>query len=288
VDAADRRALIWLAGIIAVSLLLRLLTWSELADGGQARYVKTTLFGGAAAAVVWLLMRIQVPSTSPVPLLSAAAVLLAGDAIHYVRLANPIARGGPIVAVAATFPDEATARRQWDLETSGAGRVRVEGGALVLESPPGATAYAQARLGQVPDVRVNWWLPVGLAERERDERLTWRAAVQRTHGFYVVAELRSLLIQAVGYGLHITYPDERGAARGHEIAHSVGTDGRPHDWVLTRDGREIALSLDGQRVWAAPPREELGQLKLGETKNDPQHGGSMRVEAASYASTLRR
>jgi hypothetical protein len=274
--------------VVAVSLALRLLSWNAMADGAQARYVKTTLFGGFAACAVWFLIRIQTTPLSRLPLLCAALVLLSGDAIHYARLANPITRGGPVLAFAPSLADEPAARRAFDFETAGPGRVRFEPGAVVLESPPNGTAYMTGKLGPLPDVRVNWWLPVGLAERGRAERLTWRASINRTGGFYVVTELRNLLIQAVGYGIHITYPDERKAAHGYEIQHPVGTDGRPHDWLLTRDNRQIALSIDGRQVWSAPSVEEFNLVKLGETKVDPEHGGSMRVESVAYSTALIR
>jgi hypothetical protein len=277
-----------LLAVIAVSVALRLLTWNALADGDHTRYVKTTLFGGFAAAVVWFLIRIQTTPWSRLPLVCAALVLLSGDAIHYVRFANPISRGGPVVTLNAAFPDEGTARRSFDFETAGGGSVRFESGAVTLQSPPRGTAYMVGKLGTVPDVRINWWLPVGLAERDRSERLAWRATVNRTGGFYVVTELRNLLIQAVGYGIHITYPDERKTLRGNEIQHPVGTDGKPHDWLLVRDNRQISLSIDGRQVWSAQSAEEFNLVKLGETKVDDAHGGSMRVESVSYSTALIR
>ncbi len=286
--AVDRRAVMILAALITLSVGLRLLTWDVIADGGQSRYVKTALFGGASAAVVWILMRVQTGPGSWVPLLAAGLVLFSGDAVHYVRWAHPITRGGPIQVVDTTFADEASARREWDFEMTGGGRVRFEPGAVVLDSPPNSTAYMQGRLGAAPDARINWWLPVGLAERERQERLSWRATIRRTHGYYVVAELRRLLIQVVGYGVHVTYPDEGNVARGQEIPHPLGGDGQPHDWEITRDRHQIRLLIDGREVWSAGQREALGQIKLGETKVDPEHGGSMRVERAAYQSFLER
>lgn len=288
VREAPRRELAVLVAVIAVSLLLRLVTWNELADGLRDRYVKTTIFGAASAAAVWGLMRLQTGAGSWVPILAAAAVLGAGDAVHYVRLANPIVHGGPVLAFNASFADESAARRQWDIETTGGGAVRFDRGAMVLESPAGGTAYVTARLDSTPDARVMWWLPVGLGEREQAERLSWRASVERTGDFYVVTEIRQLLIQVVSYGLHLTYPDERGTARGHEINHPLGGDGQMHEWVLLRNARQISLSIDGKQVWAAPQRQLWNQVKLGETKADAQHGGRMRVEAVSYTSTLER
>jgi hypothetical protein len=285
---ADRRALLLLVGLVAVSLVLRILTWDVVADGPRARFVKTAILGAAAASTVWALIRVQTKAASRVPLVCAVIVLVSGDVVHYLRLANPITRGGPIVALETSFGDEAEARRSWDFETSGSGRISAESGALRLESGPGASAYVIARLAAPPDVLQRWWLPVGLIDRERDERIAWRAAVQRTGSFYAVIELRRLLVQVVSYGLHVTYPDENNNQRGSEITHPVGSDGQPHDWRLTRGRGEVSLELDGRQVWKAPAREAFNQLRLGDSKSDPAHGGSMRLERASYASTLVR
>lgn len=288
VPPVNWRPLAALIAIIVISVLLRLMTWDAIADGSQPRYVKTALLGGCAAAVVWWLVRLQVGTHSRGPLLAAAAVLLSGDAVHYVRLAHPITRGGAVQSLVTSFEDEATVRRQWDVDSTGAGQVLFEQGAVRLESPPQAAAYVQARLPRLPDVRVNWWLPVGLAERARTEHVTWRASVKRSETFYAMAELRQLLIQIVSYGVHITYPDEGKVMRGHEIVHPAGSDGLTHAWQLTRDQRQVSLSIDGQQVWSTLQQGELNQIKLGETKNDPQHGGSMRLEHVRYTSALER
>jgi hypothetical protein len=274
--------------IVAVSVGLRLLTWNVIADGAHARYVKTSLFGGFAACAVWFLIRIQTAPFSRLPLVCAALVLLSGDAIHYARLGNPITRGGPVLTFAPALSDEAAARRGFDFETGGPGTVRFEPGAIVLESPANGTAYMLGKLGAIPDVHVNWWLPVGLAERDRAERFTWRAGISRTGGYYTVTEVRQLLVEVVAYGVHIIYPDDRKQLTGFEIQHPVGSDGQVHEWQLSRNGRQISLSLDGKQVWSARSWEEFDQVKLGETKVDAQHGGSMRVEAVSYAATLDR
>ena len=283
----DRLLFGLLALVIVVSVLLRLLTWDVVADGGQSRFVKVTLFAAVSAAVVYVLIRLQTAAGSWIPLFCAVALLLAGDAIHYVRRMHPITRGAPVVEVSVPVTDEVTVRRGWDVELGG-GQARFESGAVVLHSPAGAAAYLNARIPRVPDVATDWWLPAGLADRQRIERLAWRASVDRTGGFYVVCEAARLLIQAVPYGLHITYPDERNDARGHEVQLPAVNDGRVHDWLLVRDSRQITLSFDGRQVWTAPARGELNQMRLGETKRDPAHGGTMRIEAASYALALER
>jgi len=287
-DPFFRRQLLAVTLLIAVSMVLRALSWDPIADGGRSRYLKSVLIAGASAAAVWGLVLLQTGARSWLPTICAALLLVAGDAIHYVRLANPITRGGSIMTVSASFVDEASARQQWDLQASNGGRVRFEGGAVLLESPPGGVAHIEAKLGKLPDVGSNWWLPIGLAERERVEELTWRARINRAGGYYIVAEIRNMLFQAVPYGIHITYPDERNSLRGHEVQHPVGSDGQVHEWRIVRNARDVSLRLDGTTVWSAPQRGELNQMKLGETKTDSEHGGTMRIETASYVTSLDR
>lgn len=285
-DVLRERWVLVMLGVMVVSLALRLVTWSDVADGEHARYVKVALFGVLASLAVWGLVRVQMGARSVVPIVCALVVLLFGDAVHYVRLLNPITRGGAIQTFSATFADPSAAQRQWDVETSGAGKVSFENGAMRLESPPGATAYAIAQFADVPDVHQQWWLPAGLAERDRTEEFTWRATVNRTGDYYVVTEIRHLLVQAVGYGVRVQYPDSKKATQGFDIQTSATADGKAHEWRLARDARQISLSLDGKTVWSAPQQEEMAQAKLGETKVDAAHGGSMRVESVAYHSAL--
>jgi hypothetical protein len=285
-DGAEPRRIGILLTLVAFAVFLRLATWNPVADGPWGRAARLSVLGGAGAIAVWALVRAQAGRHSRLPIVCAAATLLVSDTVHYFRLANPATRGGPVLAFEASFTDDATVRRQWEVETRGGGSARVEGGALVLDSPPGGVAYVVARLADWPSAHRNWLLPVGLLELPRIERVAWRATATRTQPFYVLFEARRLLVQLVEYGVHVTYPDERNAARGHELRHPAGSDGRPHDWLLTRDTREIALWIDGQVVWRAPQREELGQVRLGEPRADAQHGGRLRLDSARYAASL--
>jgi hypothetical protein len=288
IDPLDRQRILILVAVVLISLVLRVVTWDVIADGGQGRFVRTALLGGIAAVVIWGLIRVQTSVRSWLPLICALLVLFAGDAIHYIRLLNPITRGGPVIGFTSTFSDEVALRRQWDVETNGGGRVSVESGMARIESPSGGSAYVIARLPEQPDVLKNWWLPVGLIERERAERLTWLGAVQRTGNFYVVAEIKHLLIQVVGYGLHITYPNASNAAVGHEIQTPIVGDGQPHDWRVTRQNGEIKLDIDGKQLWTAPAREPLDQVRLGDPRTDREHGGTLRLQSVSYAVSLSR
>ena len=282
------RSFLMILGIVVVLVGLRVLTWNEVADGARSRYLKTALFGGASAMVVWFLVLIQTGAKSRLPVWCAAAVLVAGDAVHYVRLANPITWGGALVSFDATFAEGRPLDAMWEVETANGGTAKVEGTTAVLAAGPSATAYVTAKLEKDPDVRERWWLPLGLATLERTETLKWRATVERSGGYLVLVEIRNLLIQAVPYGLHVTYPDAAKKVAGNEIQTQVTLDGKPHDWEIVRDLKEIHLRVDGNEIWKAQQQGPLEQLKLGETKRDAAHGGTFRVERASYRRDLIR
>lgn len=282
------RSFLVILGIVVVLVGLRVLTWNEIADGDRSRYLKTALFGGASAMMVWFLVLLQTGAKSRLPVWCAAAVLLAGDAVHYVRLANPITWGGSLVAFEATFAEGRPLDAMWEVETANGGTAKVEGNSAVLAAGPSATSYISAKLEKDPDVREKWWLPLGLATLERSETLKWRATVERSGGYLVLVEIRNLLIQAVPYGVHVTYPDASKKVTGNEIQTQVTLDGKPHDWEIVRDLREIRLRVDGNEIWKAQQQGPLAQLKLGETKRDAAHGGSLRVERASYRRDLVR
>lgn len=279
-------AIVLVATVILVGL--RVLTWNEVADGARSRYVKTAIFGGASAMMVWFLVLLQVGAQKRWPVYCAVAVMLAGDAVHYVRLANPIVRGGPVVAFNASFASATPLDGQWEVETANGGTARVDGSTAVLTAGPSGTSYILARLPKGPDVRESWWLPLGLATLEREETLSWRAQVDRTGGYFVVTEIKQLLIQAVPYGIHITYPDEMKQAKGYEIQTQVTLDGKIHDWEIIRNPREIRLRVDGNEIWKSRSQGPLGQLKVGESKRDAAHGGTVKVERASYRTVLMR
>ena len=283
-----RRHVTWLGVLLLVSVSLRLATWDVVADGDHARYTRAVAFGAASTIAVWGLIFVQAGARSILPLLSAGIVLLGGDAIHYLRLAHPTMRGGAIQALTSSFMDERTTRAQWDLETSGGGAVRHEQGALILSSPANGTAFMRAKLGPVPDPKTLWWIPIGIGDEARHERVTWHASVQRTGDYYVVANIKQLLIQVVSYGIHITYPDGSKQLRGHEIQHAIGTDGKMHEWQISRGSQGISVSIDGQRVWSAPAHESLQPVQLGESKADPSHGGTMRLEFVDFRTFLAR
>ncbi|NCV00560.1 MAG: hypothetical protein EBV53_05155 [Proteobacteria bacterium] len=77
-------------------------------------------------------------------------------------------------------------------------------------------------------------------------------------------------------------------AKGYEIQTQVTLDGKMHDWEIIRNPREIRLRVDGNEIWKSRSQGPLGQLKVGESKRDAAHGGTIKVERASYRTVLMR
>jgi hypothetical protein len=65
-------------------------------------------------------------------------------------------------------------------------------------------------------------------------------------------------------------------------------DGRPHAWRLVADATTLRLDVDGRQVWSAPEREPLDQLRLGDSRTEPDHGGTVALARASYTRRLAR
>ena len=276
--------------VVGVALLLlfgaRLASWDAIGDGRFRRFALASAVAAAGALLVWLLARKYAGRGEWAALAFALAAFAVGDALHYVRRANPVAAGAPIVAVDAPTGQQAEMRRVWEVALGDGGQAIFGDGAVRLVSPPGATAYLRARIPAPPSLVTHWWLPAGLADRSRVERLAWRAMVERGGTFYGMLEAPRLLIEAVPHGVHVTYPDAQRSLQGYDANLAETTDGRAHDWALERDPTNVTLSVDGRRVWSAPQWGPLNEMRLGETRGDALHGGGMRVEAASYRLVL--
>ena len=228
------------------------------------------------------------PGELGAPLDAAAAVLLSGDAVHYVRLANPISRGGPVQSFEATFADPAAARRQWYVEEGGTeGAVRARALSCCRRRPAAARSSSPGWKA-APDMGTRWWLPVALAKDEPREELTWRASVHRSGDYLVVTEVANLLIQAVGYGLHVTYPDERGTARGTRCPTPPSWTGAPTTGRSPGTAGRSCSCVDGTRIWAAPQRGPCASSSWARRRSIPSTAGRSASRSRRYASFLER
>jgi hypothetical protein len=284
-----------LAGAPGAFALLSAGTYRPWADGSPAALLRQTLLVAAGAVVVYGALRLRLPVSSRWPLLALAVALAAGGSAHAVRLAHPVARGFPFLAVHESF-DETPLPARWEVASEDGATIAAESGAVTLDVPAGATAW----LGlPTPEVAwwlrgpSRWWLPAGFNAAQAApsgrpgqldqsaERLSWRASIERRGRYFVVLDTDVLLVQAAAYGLHLTWRAPDGDVKADEVS-AMELDSS-HEWRLRRDPRWLALDCDGVEVWARPATGPLGRIRFGETRADPAHGGRLTLSEVTYA-----
>ncbi|MGH2370700.1 MAG: hypothetical protein ACRDI2_21190 [Chloroflexota bacterium] len=276
------------AVVLALATGAGLWTHDPIADGPFAVYARGLAVAAGATVWVWAMLAAQFGPRSAGPLLAGLVVFGAASGLHYWRLSRPLLHGAPVVALASSFAgdlategESAPWRRQWDVETSGGGMVAPDGGALRLTSVPGGVAYVRAKVPPSAPPAA-WWLPVGMDQLTLVETATWRAAVLRQAPYLGIVQSGRLSVQVVEHGLLISAPDATGDVRATLVHERFPSDSQPHRWTLTANGQTVTLAVDGRRLWAAPRREGLDELRLGETRAEAGHGGVLLLHEASF------
>lgn len=287
-DQPLRQISFGLATAAVVAITLSVATHDPIADGPFPAYVRGLAVAAAAAIAVGALLAVQFGFRSMAPLIAGASVFACASGLHFWRLASPLIRGAPLIAFTSSFTEPSALGRQWDVETSGTGSASLTSGALQLTSVPRGAAYVRARLPEEPPSLDAWHMPVALTQLPRLEAVTWRAAMLRRESYLGVFQSKRLTIQAVSQGLLITYPDSRGDVTGHHVGSLFPADEQPHRWQIAADGATVDLSVDGIMLWSAPQREPLDELRLGETRAEPDHGGVIALYEASYTRRVTR
>lgn len=278
--------------IALTSGAIRLSTYDPYADGTWHRHLGATVFGLVATVTVWALGRILLQPGSALPAIAALFVLFAGDSVHVARWTHPLTRQGQAVVLDETFARERLNPDEWQVSTTGDGDARVTDGQLVLRN--GAESAAYADLSLAPPLRAFPWsrllpqdtlLPVehhGWLNR----KLTWSATVHLDGRYYTVAEIvqRQLLIQAVSWGLLISYPGERGemTSRGVDVPEAIQDS--PQTWTVEQSPARLAVFLGDRLIWEGPAGAPLDFLRFGDARRDPAHGGSIAISHVRYTS----
>jgi hypothetical protein len=213
-------------------------------------------------------------------LLAAGAALLP-PAVHGARLLNrdiQLARAleSPLRYGAVVAP---TLYGSASLEIDPAGE-------LALRVPAGSTGFFQVHR---PDLGAHagplaWAYPRALAHAEHPlatEEVGWRAAVERSNRYFIVLDAEPLLVQVVPWGI-IVHVDRGPGRLAEQTLPLVVENGRPADWSYAWSGGRGRLRVDGRQVWEdALPAPRV--LRLGETRTDAEHGGTLRLSGLRYA-----
>ena len=277
----------WSAGGLLPTLIVSgavAASYHPVAHGGQRAFLASiiltalaTLF--AAAIVAWQ------SGAVAWTLAAAGLILVAGHALHMVRLTQSPAAGVPIAQVREEFqhPDVA---EHWQFVAEDGAEVSVREGRLVIRTPPGVKAFVTMPLPPRPAAlllpRPRWWQLMGLQRPSVIEELGWTARLQLDNQFFVVAMIDGLLLQATPYGIHLTVPQLDGAVVGHEVRQVSVTDGADHTWRVTRSGDWIALEIDEHQVWRGLALGPLREIRFGEVHTDELHGGELSIAGLEY------
>ncbi len=278
-------------------------SYHPVAHGGQRAFLASIILTAlgtliAAAVVTWLSGSVAWTLTA------TGVILIAGHALHIVRLAQAPTVGVPIAYAREEFLNTEIAQRwQFTAECGGAkaapplppsvqlctangADVSVQGGRLAIRTLPGVIAHVTMPLPPRPAAlllpRPRWWHLMGLRRPAVTEELNWTARLQLQNQFFVVAMIDGLLLQGTPYGIHLTVPQADGSVIGHEVRQVSVADGGDHTWRVTRSGDWVALEVDKRQVWRGLALGPLREVRFGEVRTDELHGGELSIEHVEY------
>jgi hypothetical protein len=120
--------------------------------------------------------------------------------------------------------------------------------------------------------------------------LAWTAEIAPTGRFFVLLDTGSLQAQLQMEGaqtsLLVTFAPPGAGRQERTQTVSLPPAAGYRQWTLTRADGQIRLELDGQDVLVAPDAGSFHYLRLGETRTDAEHGGTLRLRALRYTRTL--
>jgi hypothetical protein len=159
----------------------------------------------------------------------------------------------------------------------GESSLRLEPDGLVLRAPAGSVGYVEVR--PLTGEAVPWDLSRALLappapERGTGEELAWRSSAALDGRFFVLLETDRLLVQATPTGVQVDASGRPPQTVGRPSGWSA-----PQEWALRRAGGRTTLLLGGEVVSAETDTGPFRYLRLGETRSDADHGGTLRLHS---------
>lgn len=276
------RTAVWPGGAAAgAALLAQVMTYQEAVDGPWGPYVTGVVCAalGAALAAGWCLAGRRRCGAWVAPLL-AVLVVLPGAALHARRLQWR----GTAVQVSLGSPLEF--RKALDPTLKGAATLRPGADAVMLRAPAGSVGYLEVR--PLSPQSLPWDVPRALLAPPGPrvgEEVAWRASVERDAEYFVLVETDRLLVQLTSWGLVVAMTTGDGPVEGRDVARQV-PNGSLQEWTLRRAGGRAALLHGGEEIWTAAHPDPFRYVRLGETRTDREHGGTLRLHSLRLARFL--
>ena len=226
-------------------------------------------------------------SGNPVPILICFAIALPIPVLHVVRFLHPAGRGMPLIQLRPDVKSDPAVNNEWTVTLDpGATMSVVPNGILVANQP-----RARASLELVMPTTSPWWLtfpfrsllPKAFDDRSYAESASFDLTIEPAGSFFVVSETENLLVQLNVSGMHVTYRPVGMPAESVEILRDREAVTGRHLWMIRCDPEWITLNVDGFEVFARRSPRPLGFIRIGETRSDELHGGTIRIHRVAYS-----
>lgn len=277
----------WLpVGLLTLTAMALVATYRPWSDGPLGSYALGIVLAllAATAAGAWLTCRGAAPVLLTLAVLGA---LLPVAAVHAVRLIN---RSQPwVVSLESPF-----AHRSWlDAVLGGDASTEARPEGLVLRVASGATGYWRIRgAGEQTAGQRVWWMPAGLWTEVAEEEVAGVSKLALDNEYFVLLDTEAVTIQLTRWGALVAPRGDDGAQRV-SVGVSVPTQGWL-EWSLHLEGGRLSFSAGEasfdvtrpkavRQLWSGETKRRLGQIRLGETRTDREHGGTLELRSLRYS-----
>ncbi len=274
----DRQAVLFVVGCIVVLATLRIVTWHPLAHGPRPLLLQGLLIAASMALLA-------AGCTALATKRGYWAVVIAlmafgwGDLMHYARLvqvSGDVVRRGPEAPLERPVSAELLAT--W-LRVSPGATVKHDGDAIEARLAPGETAFLELP-AQPPrnSLLLAGFTPHALQFQIPTLVIEWSATATLQGDFLFLFDAGSWHVQSRPWGLTITTQDRSTGAFTTEDHQFVEQYGEPHQWRVELGPHDATLFRDNVVLWRATNLPSREFVRIGETRSDELHGGTLRIE----------
>jgi hypothetical protein len=212
-----------------------------------------------------------------------ALILLGGaGGFVYLRFISPPA---PYQWV-ETFPTPYLGELWWKLAGTDRNGLRWTPNGYQLSPKAGQSAFITFDTTEVvvplPTWRTQLRDAIGSVPPPSADRLILDLTYERRGGYLTILERTPVHIQASKFGVMITVPDANDPKQLRNVMLPDPTRPEGSIWQLDRTGTEFALRIDGRDVWTGTVPVLDKTIRLGETRTDPEHDGTVTFRSVKY------
>lgn len=274
----ERQAVLFVVGFMVVLAVLRIVTWHPLAHGPRLLLLQGILIAASMALFA-------AGCTALATKRGYWAVVIAlmafgwGDLMHYARLvqvSGDVVRRGPESELERPVSAERLAT--W-LRASPGATVKHDGDVIEARLAPGDTAFLELPT-QPPRAGLlrAGFTPHALQFRIPTLVIEWRATATLQGDFLFLFDAGSWHIQTRPWGLTTTTRDRTTGVFTAEHYQLTGQPGEAHRWRVELRPHEATLFRDSVALWHRTNLPAREFIRVGETKSDELHGGTLRIE----------